>query len=401
MTVFRYSGRTKTGAPKKGIIDAPNRKVAIEKLRTQGINARELQESNSILHKDIALGKKVKHQDFVIYCRQYATLIRAGVSVVEATHILGEQTKSKLLKRALRQVEEDIRNGTSFSDAAAKHPKVFPVLFVNMMRAGEATGSIDDTLERLAGTLEKQYKIKKKIQSTMIYPALLSFLTVVVGMFLMVFIVPTFMEAFKDMDLEMPLITVIVVGISDWLIEFWYFVILAFIVIGVGFHFFYKKNKEFHFTVNVFLLRMPIFGQLLQKDVIARMTRTLSTLFSSSVPILQALTIVEKVAGNPVIGKIVLEARDNLEKGGTLSEPLEKSWLFPPLVTQMTSIGEKTGSLEYMLEKIADFYEEEVDRAVDTLKSLVEPLMIIVLAFVVGIIVAAIFLPMFQLYENM
>lgn len=401
MTVFRYSGRTKTGAPKKGIIDAPNKKVAIEKLRTQGINARELQESNSILHKDVSFGKKVKHQDFVIYCRQYATLIRAGVSVVEATHILGEQTKSKLLKRALKQVEEDIRNGTSFSDAAAKHPKVFPMLFVNMMRAGEATGSIDDTLDRLAETLEKQYKIKKKIQSTMIYPALLSFLTVVVGMFLMVFIVPTFMEAFKDMDLEMPLITVIVVEISDWLIEFWYFIILAFIVIVVGFHFLYKNNKEFHFTVNVFLLRMPIFGQLLQKDVIARMTRTLSTLFSSSVPILQALTIVEKVAGNPVIGKIILEARDNLEKGGTLSEPLKKSWLFPPLVTQMTSIGEKTGSLDYMLEKIADFYEEEVDRAVDTLKSLVEPLMIIVLAFVVGIIVAAIFLPMFQLYENM
>ena len=401
MTVFRYSGRTKTGAPKKGIIDAPNKKVAIEKLRTQGINARELQESNSILHKDISFGKKVKHQDFVIYCRQYATLIRAGVSVVEATHILGEQTKSKPLKRALKQVEEDIRNGTSFSDAASKHPKVFPVLFVNMMRAGEATGSIDDTLDRLAGTLEKQYKIKKKIQSTMIYPAILSFLTVVVGMFLMIFIVPTFMEAFKDMDLEMPLITVIVVGISDWLIEFWYFVILALIVIVVGFHFFYKNNKEFHFTVNVFLLRMPIFGQLLQKDVIARMTRTLSTLFSSSVPILQALTIAEKVAGNPVIGKVVLEARDNLEKGGTLSEPLEKSWLFPPLVTQMTAIGEKTGSLDYMLEKIADFYEEEVDRTVDTLKSLVEPLMIIVLAFVVGIIVAAIFLPMFQLYENM
>jgi len=401
LTVFRYSGRTKTGAPKKGIIDAPSKKVAIEKLRTQGINARELQESNSILHKDISLGKKVKHQDFVIYCRQYATLIRAGISVVEATHILGEQTKSKPLKRALKQVEEDLRNGTSFSDAADKHPKVFPVLFVNMMRAGEATGSIDDTLDRLAGTLEKQYKIKKKIQSTMIYPAILSFLTVVVGMFLMIFIVPTFMEAFKDMDLEMPFITVIVVGISDWLIEFWYFIMLALIVLVVGFHFFYKNNKEFHFTVNMFLLRMPIFGQLLQKDVIARMTRTLSTLFSSSVPILQALTIAEKVAGNPVIGKIVLEARDNLEKGGTLSEPLEKSWLFPPLVTQMTAIGEKTGSLDYMLEKIADFYEEEVDRAVDTLKSLVEPLMILVLAFVVGIIVAAIFLPMFQLYENM
>lgn len=401
MTIFRYSGRTKTGAPKKGIIEAPNKKVAMEKLRAQGINARELQESNSILHKDIAFGTKVKHQEFVIYCRQYATLIRAGVPVVEATHILGEQTRSKPLKRALMQVEEDIRNGMAFSDAAGKHPKVFPLLFVNMMRAGEATGNVDDTLDRLASTLEKQYNIKKKIQSAMTYPAILSLLTLVVGMFLMVFIVPTFMDAFKEMNLEMPLITVIVVGISDWLIQFWYLVILGLLVLVVGLHYFYKNNKEFHYAVNVFLLRMPIFGQLLQKDIIARMTRTLSTLFSSSVPILQALTIVEKVGGNPVMGKVVLEARDNLEKGGTLSEPLEKSWLFPPLVTQMTSIGEKTGSLDYMLEKIADFYEEEVNRAVDTMKSLIEPLMIVVLALVVGVIVAAIFLPMFQLYEKM
>ncbi|WP_155590369.1 type II secretion system F family protein [Lysinibacillus cavernae] len=401
MTVFRYSGRTKTGAPKKGIIEAPNKKIAMEKLRAQGINARELQESNSILHKDIAIGTKVKHQDFVIYCRQYATLIRAGVPVVEATHILGEQTRSKPLKRALMQVEEEIRSGTAFSDAAGKHPKVFPLLFVNMMRAGEATGNVDDTLDRLSSTLEKQYNIKKKIQSAMTYPAILSLLTLVVGMFLMVFIVPTFMDAFKEMNLEMPLITVIVVGISDWLIQFWYLVILGLLVLVVGSRYFYKNNKEFHYAVNVFLLRIPIFGQLLQKDVIARMTRTLSTLFSSSVPILQALTIVEKVGGNPVMGKVVLEARDNLEKGGTLSEPLEKSWLFPPLVTQMTSIGEKTGSLDYMLEKIADFYEEEVNRGVDTIKSLIEPLMIVVLALVVGVIVAAIFLPMFQLYENM
>lgn len=401
MTVFRYNGRTKTGAQKKGTIDAPNKKVAIDKLRAQGINARDIQESNSILHKDITFGAKVKHQDFVIYCRQYATLIRAGVSVVEATHILGDQTKSKPLKNALMHVEEDIRSGTPFSDAAGKHPKVFPILFVNMMRAGEATGNIDDTLDRLANTLEKQYNIKKKIQSALTYPAVLSVLTLIVGMFLMVFIVPTFMDAFKDMDLELPLLTVIVVGISNWLIQFWYIVIAALIVLVVGFNFFYKNNKEFHYTVSVMLLRMPVFGQLLQKDVIARMTRTLATLFSSSVPILQALTIAEKVAGNPVIGKVVLEARDNLEKGGALSEPLERSWLFPPLVTQMTSIGERTGSLDYMLEKIADFYENEVDRAVDTLKSLIEPLMIVVLALVVGVIVAAIFLPMFEMYENM
>jgi len=203
------------------------------------------------------------------------------------------------------------------------------------------------------------------------------------------------------MDMEMPILTVVVVGISDWLIAYWYIAVGILILSVLLFRFFYKNNKQFHYNVNYALLRLPVFGILMQKNVISRMTRTLSSLFSSSVPILHALTIVEKVVGNPVVGKVVLEARDNLEKGGTLSEPLEKSWLFPPLVTQMTSIGEKTGSLDYMLEKIADFYEEEVDRSVDTLKSLIEPLMIIVLAAVVGVIVAAIFLPMFALYENM
>lgn len=401
MTVFRYNGRTKAGVQKKGVIEASNKQAAIDKLRKQGINAREVQESTSILHKELAIARKVKHQDFVVYCRQYATLIRAGISVVEATQILAAQTKNKTLKKALLEVEEDIRSGTAFSDAAAKHPKAFPLLFVNMMRAGEATGSIDDTLDRLANTLEKQYSIKKKITSALTYPAILSILTIAVGLFLMVFIVPTFMATFKDMDLEMPLLTVIVVGISDWLIANWYFMILALVIIVVVFNLLYKKNKDFHYSINMTILRMPIFGPLMQKSVIARMTRTLATLFSSSVPILNALTIVEKVAGNPVIAKVVVEARDNLEKGGTLSEPLEKSWLFPPLVSQMAAIGERTGSLDYMLEKVADFYEEEVDRSVDTLKSLVEPLMILVLAAVVGIIVAAIFLPMFQLYENM
>jgi len=401
LTVFRYSGRTKTGAQKKGTIDATNKKVALEKLRAQGINARELEASKSILHKDLNIGGKVKHQDFVIYCRQYATLIRAGVSIVEATHILGTQTKSKALKKALEQVEEDIRGGTAFSDAAAKHPKVFPLMFVNMMRSGEATGNIDETLERLAKTLEKQFNIKKKVQSTLTYPAVLSVLTIVVGMGLMIFIVPTFMATFESMDVEMPLLTVIVVSVSDWLIKYWYIAIGIALLLVLLVRFFYKNNKIFHYNVNYALLRLPAFGILLQKNVIARITRTLSSLFSSGVPILEALTMVEKVAGNPVVGKVVLEARDNLEKGGTLSEPLEKSWLFPPLVTQMTSIGEKTGSLDYMLEKIADFYEDEVDRSVDTLKSLIEPIMILVLAGVVGVIVASIFLPMFKLYENM
>ena len=401
MTVFKYVGRTKTGAPAKGTIDAANKNAAITKLREKGINPREINESNSILHMELNLGgNTVKNQDFVVYCRQFATLIRAGVSIVESTDILANQTKSKPLKKALQAVEEDIRSGIPFSEATAKHPKVFPALFTNMMRSGEATGNIDETLERLANTLEKQYNLKKKIQSTLTYPAVLMVITICVVFFLLIFIVPTFVKTFEDMDAELPAITVFTLAISNFLQHFWWIVIGLVIGTIVVFQFLFKNNKEFNYTVHYALLKVPVFGPLLQKDVIARLMRTLSSLFSSAVPILSALTIAERVVGNPVVGKVVLEARTSLEKGSSLTEPLQKSWLFPPLVTSMTSIGESTGSLDYMLEKIADFYEAEVDRAVDTLKSLIEPIMILILAVVVGFIVAAILLPMFSLYEQ-
>ncbi|MFJ8235058.1 type II secretion system F family protein [Ureibacillus sp. NPDC094379] len=400
MTVYKYVGRTKTGASKKGIIDAANKNAAITKLREKGINPRQIEESKSILHKDLNLGGTVKNQDFVIYCRQFATLIRAGVSIVESTNILARQTKNKPLKKALEEVEEDIRSGLSFSNATVKHPKVFPALFSNMMRSGEATGNIDDTLERLANTFEKQYNLKKKVQSTLTYPAVLLFVTILVVFFLLVYIVPTFVSSFEEMDAELPMITIVTVAISNWLREFWWSVFLIILTAVGGFQFLYKNNKEFNYTVHYMMLKMPVLGSLLQKSTIARMTRTLSSLFSSAVPILQSLVIVEKVVGDPVVAKVMVEARESLEKGSTLTAPLEKSWLFPPLVTSMTSIGESTGSLDYMLEKIADFYEIEVDRAVDTLKSLIEPLMILFLAVIVGFIVAAIMMPMFSLYEQ-
>ncbi|KGR91252.1 type II secretion system protein F [Ureibacillus massiliensis 4400831 = CIP 108448 = CCUG 49529] len=401
MTVYKYIGRTKTGAPAKGTIDAANKNAAITKLREKGINPRELTESKSILHMELSLGgAKVKNEDFVIYCRQFATLIRAGVSIVEATNILARQSTSKPLKKALDQIEDDIRTGLPFSEATLKHPKVFPALFTNMMRSGEATGNIDETLERLANTFEKQYNLKKKIQSTLTYPAVLLVITIFVVFFLLIFIVPTFVSTFEEMDAELPWITVFTVALSKWLQSFWWLVIGLVLIVIVVFRFLYKSNKDFNYGVHYAVLKMPIFGQLLQKSVIARLMRTLSSLFSSAVPILQALTISHKVVGNPVVGKVVLEARASLEKGSSLTEPLEKSWLFPPLVTSMTSIGESTGSLDYMLEKIADFYEAEVDRAVDTIKSLIEPMMILFLAVIVGFIVAAIMMPMFSLYEQ-
>lgn len=401
MVVFRYNGRSIEGQLKKGTIDAASKAQAIQKLRELKINPREVEESRSLLHKELSIGGSVKTQDFVIYVRQFATLIRAGVSIVESTRILADQTKSKPLKKALNNIEEDVRSGLTFSEAAGKYPRVFPAVFVNMIRAGEATGNLDSSLERLAMSMEKQFTIQKKVQSALTYPIILLILTFGVAGFLMLTIVPQFVEMFDDMGAELPTITKIVMAMSEFLQSSWYIIIGVIVIVVTIFMWLFKNNNRFNFAVFYAIMRMPVFGQLVQKSSIARVTRTLSSLFSSSVPILQALSIVEKVSGNPVIGKVLIEAKRSLEKGSTLTAPLQASWIFPPLVTQMTMIGEQTGSLDYMLEKVATFYEEEVDRTVDTLKSLIEPLMILFLAFIVGGIVMAIMIPMFSLYEQM
>ncbi|MEK4521576.1 type II secretion system F family protein [Psychrobacillus sp. FSL W7-1493] len=400
MVVYKYVGRTSRGTIKKGIVDATNKQMAITRLRSQGINPREIEESKSVLHKELSLGGNVKNQDFVIYSRQFATLIRAGVSILESTKILAEQTSSKPLKKGLQAVEEDVRSGLSFSDAASKNSKIFPVLFVNMIRAGEATGNLDESLDRLAFSYEKQFNLKKKVQSTLAYPLILLFLTIVVSVFLMLTIVPQFVSMFDDLGADLPLITKVVMSLSESLQSSWYIFLIISLLFGIIVNYLYKNNAKFNYGFHLILLKLPIFGKLLQKSAIARMTRTLSSLFSSAVPILHALSIVENVIGNPVVAKVVRESRTSLEQGSTLSAPLAKSWIFPPLVTQMTSIGESTGSLDYMLEKIADFYEDDVDRTVDTLKSMIEPLMIVFLAGVVGTIVMAIMVPMFSMYEQ-
>lgn len=400
MPVYKYSGRTSAGEMKKGTVTANSEKEAIAKLRNEGINPREIEASTSILYKEISIAQKVKHVEFVIYCRQFATLIRAGVSIVEATHILAGQTSSKQLKNVLFSIEEDVRSGTSFSKATEKNESIFPPLFVNMMRVAEATGNLDSTLDRLANYYEKQFKLKRNIQSTLMYPLVLLIAIIVVSIGLLVVVVPSFAEMFEDFGAELPFITVFVLGISGFFQGFWWILLILAIVIPVIFNFLYKRNEQFHYQVHYILLKLPIFGPLLQKSAIAQMTRTLSSLFNSSVPILQALKIVERVVNNPIIGNVIKEAHDSLEKGSTLSAPLAKSWLFPPLVTQMTAIGEQTGSLDYMLEKVADFYEEDVDRTVDSLKALIEPLMIIILAIAVGTIVLSIMVPMFSLFNQ-
>lgn len=402
MLMYKYVGRTKKGLLKKGTIEGSSRSDVIAQLRGKEISPREITETKAtIFNKDISIGRNsVKNEHFVIYCRQFATLIRAGVTIVEATNILRDQTESKGLKKVLGEVERDIKGGIAFSDAVEKHPKAFPTLFANMIRAGEMTGNLDETLDRMATYFEKQHSLKKKIQSTLAYPIVLSVLIFIVVIFLMVFVIPQFTIIYEQFGGGLPSITLFVLKISEMIQHLWWLLIFILAVVIALTMFLFRKNHQFHYIVHSGLLKMPIFGKLLQKAAIARMTRTLSSLFSSAVPILQALATVAKVVNNPVISKVILESRGSLESGGTLSEPLSAHWVFPPLVHQMTEIGEKTGTLDYMLEKIADFYEEDVDRTVDTLKSLIEPVMIVILAFVVGFIVAAIMIPMFSVFTE-
>ncbi len=400
LAIYKYVGRTKKGKLKRGTVTAVNKTQAINKLREMGISPRDIHETKRTLYKEITLGNPVNQQEFVVYCRQFATLIRSGISLIVATNILAQQTDNKVLKNVLTAIEEDVRTGMAFSAAAEKHPKIFPPFFVNMVRAGEATGNLDDTLDRLANYLEKQYDIKKKVQSALVYPVTLIFIIIAVIVFLMLTVVPQFSEIFNQYNLELPVITKFLIGVSKATQSYWW---LGLLILALGIFIFsllMRKNENFRYGVNVVTLKMPAFGKLLQKSALARMSRTMASLFASSVPVIQSLTIAEKVAGNPVIGKVILEARDSLERGNKLSEPFKKSWIIPPFVTQMIAIGEETGTIEFMFEKVADFYEAEVDRTVNTLKSLIEPVLILLLAVVVGIIVLAIMVPIFTIYQQ-
>lgn len=400
MAQFRYEARDVRGRVKKGTIVASSRRDVIMKLREQRLKVIDVREvPQTLLTKEITFGNPVKLQHFVIYLRQFSTLLKAGVTIVDATRILAEQTESKALKKALVHIEEQLRSGKPLSTAMTDHPNIFPSLVVNMIRAGEASGSIDETLERLADHFEKVHRTRQKIVSALAYPIVVGIIAVVVVIFLLVSVVPTFVSMFADFGAELPAITKFVLRASEVMQTYWWGVILLFIALYILL-IMLRKQKVTKYYLDVFMLRMPIFGGMMQKAVLARMTRTLSSLFSSAVPILQALAIVETVVENEVVARVIRTSRDALERGESLTEPMKRHWAFPPLVTQMIAIGEQTGSLDAMLAKVADFYEAEVEAATDRLKSLIEPLMIVLLASVVGTIVTSILVPMFDIFNH-
>ncbi|MBM7648938.1 type IV pilus assembly protein PilC [Bacillus ectoiniformans] len=399
MARFKYKGRDRKGK-KAGVITAETKKDALIKLQKNGIRITEIEQlPETLLTKDIVIGKQVKLEHMVIFLRQFATLLQAGVTVVDATVILSQQTESKGLKKALISIESELRAGRPLSDAAAKQKNVFEPLFINMLRAGEATGSLDETLDDMAEHYERQHRTRQKVISALAYPVVVGFIAVGVVIFLLVSVVPTFVSMFDDFGGELPAITQFVIGSSEWMQKYWY------VIIGLFFAFFasiwaVRQRKETKVYLDYFILRMPLFGSLMQKAVLARMTRTLSSLFSNSVPILQAMDIVENVVENEVIARVIHQSKESLERGGSLTEPMRKHWAFPPLIHHMISIGEETGSLDAMLGKVADFYEGEVESATDRLKSLIEPLMIVLLAAIVGTIVTSILVPMFEIFNT-
>jgi type IV pilus assembly protein PilC len=399
MARFRYAGRDRKGK-KSGTIQAGSKREALQLLREEGIRVIELNEvAETLLTRDISIGNPVKLQHLVMYLRQFATLLKAGVPVVDSTRILSEQTDSKALKKVLLDMVQELLEGNPLSSAASKHPKVFSSMFINMVKAGEAGGNLEETLERLAIHFEKQHHTRQKISSALAYPLTVGLVAIGVVIFLLVKVVPTFVGMFQGFGADLPAITLFVLNASEWMQSFWWLVIL--LLLGfIAAIIFLKNRKETSYFIDLFVLKIPIFGKVMQKAVLARMTRTMSSLFSSSVPILQAMTIVENVVENEVIARVLRESREFLEKGQSISEPMSNHWAFPPMVTQMIAIGEKTGALDEMLDKVADFYEKEVDSSTDRLKSLIEPIMILVLAGLVGTIVLSIMIPMFDIFNQ-
>lgn len=401
MAIFQYEGKLLNGKRKKGRITAISIREAKEKLRQESILVTELSELESTgLNKEVnLLPERVKIEHLIMYVRQFATLIRAGVPIVRATSILRVQTESKVLKKTLSQVEDDLREGIAYSEAIKKHPRVFSNFFSSMSLAGEASGNLDEALDQIGLQLQKQYDIKRKVISALTYPLVVSIVAVGVVAFLMVNVVPTFASIFGQLGGELPLITRMVVAVSDFVAGYWWLILGVALIVLFTFLWMLKRDRE-RFLIDGLLLKLPIFGPIILKSQIALLTRSLAVLLQAAVPILTAIEITEKIISNRVLRKGLQKARGLMAQGIPLHEPLERNANFPPLMTQMIAVGEESGDLDSMLNEVAEFYETEVETTTDRLKSIIEPLLIVVLASIVGVIVIAIVVPMFQIYGD-
>ena len=401
MATFTYVGKTKQGAVRKGDLTAKTREEAAEQLRRQNVivsSLLEVKAPEGILQR-LSLGGGVGDKEIAVFTRQFATMINAGLPLVQCLEILSTQTENKIFAKAIAEIKFDVEAGSTFADALKKHPKIFDELYVNLVHAGEVGGLLDTILGRLAKHIEKAMKLKSQIKSAMVYPAAIMGVAVIVISVLMIFVIPIFARMFLEMSggkVGLPFATQVVIDVSNFMKSNILFLIMGAAALVYAIKRYYATPKG-RLVMDRFFLRLPVMGDLIRKAAVAKFTRTLGTLITSGVPILEGLTITSKTAGNKVVEGAILMARQSISEGKTVAEPLAKSGVFPSMVTHMISVGEATGALDAMLGKIADFYDEEVDASVAALTALLEPMMMVFLGTIIGFIVIAMYLPIFKM----
>jgi type IV pilus assembly protein PilC len=396
MGVFVWVAQGRAGEVKRGEVDAVNEAAVRTQLRRQGLKPTRVKEKPKDLLELIPLRGRVKSNDVVIFSRQFSTMISAGLPLIQCLDILAAQEQNKTFAKVIRSIKEDIEGGSTLSDALKKHPKVFDELFINMIAAGEAGGILDTILNRLATYLEKSMKLKRKVKGAMTYPGVVLVMSVGIVTLLLVKVVPVFQSIFAGMGKELPMMTQSLIDLSNFVTNNSLYLIGAIIIAIVALVRFYKTDKG-RYLFDRLILKPPVIGPLMRRVAISKFTRTLSTLISSGVPILDGLEIVSRTSGNKIVEKALMETRRNISEGKTIAEPLAATTVFPPMVVQMIAVGEATGSLDSMLSKIADFYDDEVEASVAALTSMLEPMLMVFLGGLVGGMIVAMYLPIFQI----
>ena len=397
MPNYVWQGKTKGGSLQKGTIAAPNPDAAKQQLTGQGIKVESIKSAGVQLKLNFGFIKqKVKIKDLVIFTRQFATMIDAGLPLVQCLEILSSQQPNLTFKAILLKVKEDVESGSTFADALGKHPSVFDRLYVNLVAAGEVGGILDTILQRLATYIEKRVALQKKVKGAMVYPSTVMAVAVIVISIILIWVIPVFQTMFTGAGKQLPAPTLFVIALSAFVKSYFLFILAAVMLLGFALKSVYRTEKG-RFLFDKLFLRLPVFGILLKKVAVAKFTRTLGTLVSSGVPILEGLDVVAKTAGNMVVEAAIMKTRESISEGRTIAEPLSETKVFPPMVVQMISVGEATGALDQMLNKIADFYDSEVDEAVGALTSAIEPLLMIFLGGAIGGLIIAMYLPIFTM----
>jgi type IV pilus assembly protein PilC len=397
MAVYLWEGKNRNNQIQKGELEAAGEESVRAHLNRMRIVPSKIKKKPKDLLESISfLQPKVKEKDIIIFARQFSTMIDAGLPIIQCLDILQSQQENATFKKMLKEIKDSVESGSTLAEALKRFPKHFDNLFVNMIAAGEAGGILDVILKRLSGYMEKAARLKRKVKGAMVYPAITITVAVVVVAVILVFVIPVFQEMFADFGSALPGPTIIVIAISDFVKSKIHYIIGALILFAIALKYYYKTDKG-KLTVDAFLLKLPVFGMLLRKVAVAKFTRTMGTMLGSGVAILEALDIVAKTSGNRIIENAIYSVRSGIAEGRTMADPLSTSGVFPSMVCQMIAVGESTGALDAMLEKIADFYDEEVDQAVENLTAMIEPMMIVFLGIVIGGLIVAMYLPIFKM----